>query len=122
MDPAELEDDEAEALHKLVVEKQENDDDVVTQSHLDEADPESEQDGGNVIDLMAVLRKSLSKNAVVKNATGAKPISFAEHRAKRATKQADPKPAPAKLPARSSAKKKGTKKRAKRQPRGKQSS
>lgn len=87
MDPAELEDDEAEALHKLVEAKQKNDDDVVKQSHLDEADSEGEQGGGNVIDLMAVLRKSLSKNAVVKNAAGATPISLEAHRAKRAAKQ-----------------------------------
>ena len=113
MDPAELEDDEAEALHKLVEEKEKNADDVVKQSHLDEADAESEQDGGNVIDLMAVLRKSLSKNAVVKNATGAKPISFAEHRAKRAVNKSDTKPPAAKRPARPKSKK-GARKRAKR--------
>lgn len=109
MDPAELEDDEAEALQKLVEQKQKNDDDVVTQSHLDEADSEAEQDSGNVIDLMAVLRKSLSKNAVVTNARGATPISLAEHRAKRAAKQA-----PEKKTARSSSKKKAAKRKARR--------
>jgi DNA end-binding protein Ku len=114
MDPAELEDDEAEALHKLVEAKRKNDDDVVEQSHLDEADSEAEQGGGNVIDLMAVLRKSLSKNAVVKNASGATPISLDAHRAKRAAKQAGEKPAPVKRAPRAKAKKKGTKKRAKR--------
>jgi DNA end-binding protein Ku len=115
MDPEELEDDEAEVLHKLVEAKQQNDDDVVKQSHLDDADSEGEQDGGNVIDLMAVLRKSLSKNAVVKNATGAKPISFEEHRAKRATTQSESKPAAAKRSARAKTKtKKRAKKRSKR--------
>jgi DNA end-binding protein Ku len=87
MDPKELADDEADALQKLVVAKQTKDEDVVKQSHLDEADAEGDQGGGNVIDLMAVLRQSLSKNAVVKNAAGATPISFEAHRAKRAAKQ-----------------------------------
>ncbi len=86
MDPAELEDEEAEALHHLVEAKRKKDEDVVSQAETAEADSEEEQGGGNVIDLMAVLRKSLSKNAVVKNATGAAPISLAEHRAKRASK------------------------------------
>jgi non-homologous end joining protein Ku len=87
MDPKELEDEEAEALQKLVETKRKEDEDVVTQTHMDEADAEEDQGGDNVIDLMAVLRKSLAKNAVVKNATGATPISFEEHRAKRAAKQ-----------------------------------
>ncbi|HEU4601927.1 MAG TPA: Ku protein, partial [Steroidobacteraceae bacterium] len=81
MDPAELEDEEAEALHHLVEAKRKKDEDVVSQAETAEADSEEEQGGGNVIDLMAVLRKSLSKNAVVKNAAGATPISLAEHRA-----------------------------------------
>jgi DNA end-binding protein Ku len=86
MDPAELEDEEAEALHRLVEAKRKKDEDVVSQAETAEADSEEEQGGGNVIDLMAVLRKSLSKNAVVKNAAGATPISLAEHRAKRTSK------------------------------------
>jgi DNA end-binding protein Ku len=85
MDPGELEDDEADALQKLVEAKQKNDEDVITQSHLEGADSEDEQGGGNVIDLMAVLRKSLSKNATVSNAHAATPISLAEHRNRRAT-------------------------------------
>jgi DNA end-binding protein Ku len=109
MDPAELEDDDAVALHKLVEAKRQNDQDVIEQGHLDQAESEDEEGGGNVIDLMAVLRKSLSKNAVVKNASGAKPISLAEHRAKRAAKQAT-----AKRPTRKSTKKKSAKKTARR--------
>jgi DNA end-binding protein Ku len=107
MDPAELEDDEAEALQKLVEAKQKNDEDVITQSHLDEAESEDEQGGGNVIDLMAVLRKSLSKNAKVTNATGAAPISLAEHRDRRTTQE---RAAPKKSQ-RAGAKRKATKKR-----------
>jgi DNA end-binding protein Ku len=87
MDPKELEDEEAAALQKLVEAKRKEDEDVISQTHLDEAEADEDQGGGNVIDLMEVLRKSLSKNAVVKNAAGATPISFAEHRAKRAAKQ-----------------------------------
>ena len=37
--------------------------------------------GAKIIDLMAVLRKSLSKNAVVTNAQGGPPIDLAERRA-----------------------------------------
>jgi hypothetical protein len=36
---------------------------------------------------MAVLRKSLAKNAVVTNAQGAAPISLAEHRARKQTRR-----------------------------------
>jgi DNA end-binding protein Ku len=114
MDPAELEDEEAEVLHGLVEAKRKQDEDVVSQSDLDEADGEDEQGGGNVIDLMAVLRKSLAKDAVVTNAGSSAPISFAEHRAKRASKQTHSRPAPAKRSAHSSAKKKSAKKRTKR--------
>jgi DNA end-binding protein Ku len=107
MDPTEIEDDDAEALRKLVESKRKNDEGVVTQSHLEDADSEDDQSGGNVIDLMAVLRKSLSKNAKVTNATGAAPISLAEHRDRRATQQR----AASKKSHRAGPKRKATKKR-----------
>jgi len=81
LDVTELADEEAAALAKLVEARRKDADNVVHTSGLEDEDAEGE--GAKVIDLMAVLRKSLSKNAVVTNAEGAAPISLAEHRARK---------------------------------------
>ncbi len=83
----ELEDRDAEELQALVKAKQKDSSNVVHQHALESDDPESSSDGGaQIIDLMAVLRRSLSKRAVVTNAQSSTPISLDERRAsKRAT-------------------------------------
>lgn len=86
LDLAELQDEEAQALEKLAETKQKEDDDVIHQRGLEEVDAEA--GGAKVIDLMAVLRKSLSKSAVVKTASDDAPISLDERRARRAAKTA----------------------------------
>jgi DNA end-binding protein Ku len=78
---AELEDKDAEELQALVKEKQEKDQDVIHQSGLETDDAETAGETGQVIDFMEVLRKSLSKRAVVTNAESSAPISLAERRA-----------------------------------------
>jgi DNA end-binding protein Ku len=82
LDMSELEDEEAEALKELVEAKQKDGDDVIHPSGLEEEDAEG--GGAQIIDLMAVLRKSLSKNTVVTTADSGPPISLAERRAQRA--------------------------------------
>jgi DNA end-binding protein Ku len=84
LDLAELVDEEARALEKLAESKQKDDDDVIHRRGLEEADPDA--GGAKVIDLMAVLRKSLSKSAVVRNVGDSAPISLDERRAERAAK------------------------------------
>lgn len=84
IDVSELQDEDAQALQALVHERQQHKENVVHRSGLEEEAPEG--GGAKVIDLMAVLRKSLSKNAVVTNAEGSAPISLAEHRARRNAK------------------------------------
>jgi DNA end-binding protein Ku len=79
----ELEDREAEALTELAQEKQKDKDDVIRVTGLEAEDPEASAGGAQIIDLMEVLRKSLSRSAVVTNAQGATPISLAERRAQR---------------------------------------
>lgn len=91
LDMSELKDREAEALKELVESKQKDKDDVIRSKGLEEEDAEA--GGAQIIDLMAVLRKSLSKNAVVRTADSGPPISLAERRAQREAKQA---PAPKK--------------------------
>lgn len=81
LDTAELEDEEAAALKKLADQKREQRDDVIHQPGLEAEDAES--GGAKIIDLMEVLRKSLSKSAVVKSADSGPPISLAERRAQR---------------------------------------
>jgi DNA end-binding protein Ku len=83
LDVSELEDKQAAALQALVKSKEKDGDSVIHTSGLESDDPEASEGASNVIDLMAVLRRSLSKNTVVTNAQGGPPISFAEHRAKR---------------------------------------
>lgn len=81
LDLAELEDEEARALEKLAEEKQKEEDDVIHRRGLEEADAEA--GSAKVIDLMEVLRKSLSKGAIVKTAGDNAPISLDERRARR---------------------------------------
>ncbi|MET0496958.1 MAG: Ku protein [Steroidobacteraceae bacterium] len=100
LDISELQDNEAQALQELVKEKQKNKANVIEESGLEEADPES-GDGAKIIDLMAVLRKSLSKGAVVTNARGGAPVDLAERRAQK--KATSTRKAPKKKAARSPA-------------------
>ncbi len=87
LDISELEDREAEALKELVEAKQKERDDVIHPRGLEEEEPES-SGGAQIIDLMEVLRKSLSKNAVVRTAQDSgPPISLAERRAQKAAAQ-----------------------------------
>lgn len=89
LDPSELEDEEAAALIKLAEKKREQRDDVIRQPGLEGEDAET--GGAKVIDLMEVLRKSLSKSAVVRTADGGPPISLAERRAQRDAKSGAPR-------------------------------
>jgi DNA end-binding protein Ku len=77
----ELEDREAEELQELVKKKQKDKDNVIHQPELETDDPDASEGGAQIIDLMAVLRRSLSKRAVVTNAESSPPISLAERRA-----------------------------------------
>lgn len=86
LDLTELEDQEAKALEKLAATKQKEDEDVIHQRGLAQA--EGEEGGAKVIDLMAVLRKSLSKSAVVKTADESAPISLDQRRKERAAEAA----------------------------------
>ena len=86
LDLAELEDQEAKALEQLAATKQKEDEDVIHQRGLEQA--EGEEGGAKVIDLMAVLRKSLSKSAVVKTADESAPISLDQRRKERAAEAA----------------------------------
>jgi DNA end-binding protein Ku len=89
LDVSELEDQEAAALQELVKAKQKDKDNVIHETGLEEEDAEAPAGGGaKIIDLMEVLRKSLSKNAVVTNAQGGPPISLADRREARATSTA----------------------------------
>ena len=86
LDLTEFEDQEAKALEKLAETKQKEDEDVIHQRGLEQA--EGEEGGAKVIDLMAVLRKSLSKSAVVKTADESVPISLDQRRKERAAEAA----------------------------------
>ena len=83
LDISEFEDEEADALQKLVKAKEKDGTDVIHESGLEEAEPEASEGGAKIIDIMEVLRKSLSKNAVVTNAKRAQPIDLAERRAQK---------------------------------------
>ena len=83
IDVSELKDTEAQALQALVAEKQKHDEGVVHSSGLEDADTDAAESGAKVIDLMAVLRKSLSKNVVVRSAANEAPIDLAQRRAAR---------------------------------------
>lgn len=97
LDISELEDMEAEALQDLVKAKQKKGVNVIHDSELEDAEPEAAEGGAKIIDIMAVLRKSLSKNAVVTTAHSGPPIDLAERRAQKnaaAKKTAEKKSAP----------------------------
>src|SRR5262245_14109973 len=79
LDIAELTDEDAHLLEALVAAKQKDSDNVIHQTGLEEADADAPTSAAKVIDLMAVLRKSLSKNAVVTNALDAVPHRAKEH-------------------------------------------
>lgn len=83
LDTSELDDQEAQALQHLVEEKQKDSANVIHQAGLEEADGDASGGGAKIIDLMAVLRKSLAKNVVVTNAQASAPIDLAERRAQR---------------------------------------
>ena len=79
----ELEDKEAEALQELAKKKKKDKDNVIHQPDLEPDDAEAAEGGAQIIDLMAVLRRSLSKRAVVTNAERSAPISLDERRAQK---------------------------------------
>jgi DNA end-binding protein Ku len=87
---AELEDQDADALQALVKAKQKDADNVVHQSNLESDDAEAGEGSAQIIDLMAVLRRSLSKRAVVTNARSSAPISLDERRALKQATHAKP--------------------------------
>jgi DNA end-binding protein Ku len=91
LDMSELEDREAEALRELVEAKQKERDAVIHPSGLEEDDAEAAAGGAQIIDLMEVLRKSLSKKTVVTHANSGPPISLAERRAQKSAKASAPK-------------------------------
>ncbi|HSN70072.1 MAG TPA: Ku protein [Steroidobacteraceae bacterium] len=66
LDMTELEDQEADELRELAEAKLKKGQDVIGQPELE--DEETEGGGAQIIDLMEVLKKSLSKKAVVKTA------------------------------------------------------
>lgn len=110
LDAAELEDQDARQLQSLVESKQKERDDVIHPKGAEAAEDTEVGESAKVIDLMEVLRKSLSKSAVVRTAEASAPIDLAERRAQRAARSAAPKKksAPAK------AKRKAPRKRARR--------
>ncbi|MBL8264789.1 Ku protein [Steroidobacter sp.] len=83
LDVSELEDRDAEQLARLVKEKEKDQDAVVHPKGAELAE-DTEGTSAKVIDLMQVLRKSLSKSAVVTTADASPPIDLAERRAQRA--------------------------------------
>lgn len=109
LDMSELQDRDAEALQELARAKRKHRDDVIHPTGAEEEDPEA-AGGAKIIDLMAVLRKSLSKSTVVRTAEEASaPISLAERRAER---DARASAAPAKKKTAAKRKTKSTRKRA----------
>jgi DNA end-binding protein Ku len=86
LDLSELEDRDAQALRELAESKRKNDENVIHQRGLEDAEA-GEGGSAQIIDLMEVLRKSLSKNAVVSSAGSGEPISLAERRKSNAGKR-----------------------------------
>lgn len=80
---SELEDREARDLQSLVESKEKDADAVVHPKGADAAEDTETGEGAKVIDLMEVLRKSLSKTAVVQPVGSGEPINLAERRAQR---------------------------------------
>jgi DNA end-binding protein Ku len=120
LDLSELQDREAEELKELAESKKKHRDDVIHPTGAEEEDAEAAAGGAKIIDLMEVLRKSLSKSTVVRTAEASAPISLAERRAERearktaASAPATKKKAPAKRKSKAKAKTKATRKRARR--------
>jgi DNA end-binding protein Ku len=124
LDVSELQDREAEALQELAESKKEHRDDVIHPTGAEEEDPEVAAGGAKIIDLMEVLRKSLSKSTVVRTAEASAPISLAERRAERDARASAASEAPAavvkkkktagKRKTKAKAKAKSTRKRARR--------
>jgi DNA end-binding protein Ku len=120
LDMSELQDREAEELQELAGSKKEHRDDVIHPTGAEEEDAEAVAGGAKIIDLMEVLRKSLSKSTVVRTAEASAPISLAERRAEREARAAATSAAPAKKKAatkrksKAKAKTKSTRKRARR--------
>jgi DNA end-binding protein Ku len=77
----ELEDKDAKDLQALVKVKQKDANNVIHQSGLEGDDEEPAPSSAQVIDLMAALKRSLSKRAVVTNAERTTPISLDGRRA-----------------------------------------
>lgn len=101
LDVTELEDEDAQALAALVHEKEKDRGNLIHPTGLEDAEAETGEGGAKIIDLMAVLKKSLSKSAVVTNAQGGAPISLDERRhRKHAVKAKATRKAPAKVPSR----------------------
>jgi DNA end-binding protein Ku len=80
---SELQDREARALQALVESKQRDRDAVIHPKGADPAESGEASEGAKIIDLMDVLRKSLSKSTVVQPVGGGEPIDLAERRAQR---------------------------------------
>lgn len=124
LDMSELQDREAEELHELAESKKEHRDDVIHPTGAEAEDAEVATGGAKIIDLMEVLRKSLSKSTVVRTAEASAPISLAERRAEREARASAASAPPTKKkaaakrkskgPAKSKAKTKAAKKRARR--------
>ena len=120
LDMSELQDREAEQLQELAQSKKEHRDDVIHPTGAEEEDAEAAAGGAKIIDLMAVLRKSLSKSTVVRTAEASAPISLAERRAQREARASAASDAPAKKKSKAKrktkakAKTKTTRKRARR--------
>jgi DNA end-binding protein Ku len=120
LDMSELQDREAEELKALAESKKEHRDDVIHPTGAEEVDSEAVAGGAKIIDLMEVLRKSLSKSTVVRTAEASAPISLAERRAEREAKASAASAPPAKKKAttkrksKAKAKTKATRKRARR--------
>jgi DNA end-binding protein Ku len=87
LDLSELEDQDARALRELAERKRKDDEDVIHQRGLEQADADATEGSAKIIDLMEVLRKSLSKNAVVSHAGSGEPISLADRRAATSAKR-----------------------------------
>ncbi len=90
---SELEDREAQELQSLVETKQKDKDAVVHPKGAEAAEETESGEGAKIIDLMEVLRKSLSKSAVVQPMGSGEPINLAERRAQRDARSAAANPA-----------------------------
>lgn len=76
LDLSELEDRQAHALREMAEKKYTAGRHVIERAEARQAESEGEE-GDNVVDLMEVLRKSLSKNAVVRQASSTPPARVA---------------------------------------------